>query len=76
MWGQPFRDRNPMRTQVDCRMDRLPPPLAFLFLLFSGWINRQQQDVIEYCWRRIGSSARRTALDAFASPMTSGVASP
>ena len=29
-------------------MDRLPPPLAFLFLLFSGWINRQQQDVIEY----------------------------
>jgi len=29
-------------------MDRLPPRLAFLFLLFSGWINRQQQDVIEY----------------------------
>jgi transposase InsO family protein len=28
-------------------MDRLPPPLAFLFLLFSGWVNRQQQDVID-----------------------------
>ncbi len=29
-------------------MDRLPPPSAFLFLLFSDWINRRQQDVIEY----------------------------
>ena len=29
-------------------MDPLPPPLAFLLLLFSGWINRQQQDVIDY----------------------------
>jgi hypothetical protein len=29
-------------------MDPLPPPLAFFFLLFSGWVNRQQQAVIEY----------------------------
>jgi putative transposase len=29
-------------------MSRLPPPLAFLFPLFAGWVNRQQQDVIEY----------------------------
>ena len=29
-------------------MDRLPPPFAFFFLLFSGWINRQQQAVIDY----------------------------
>ena len=29
-------------------MDPLPPPLAFFLLLFSGWINRQQQDVIDY----------------------------
>jgi hypothetical protein len=29
-------------------MDPLPPPLAFLLLLFSGWINRQQQAVIDY----------------------------
>jgi putative transposase len=29
-------------------MDRVPPPLTFLFLLFSGWVNRQQQDVIDY----------------------------
>ena len=29
-------------------MDPLPSPLAFCLLLFSGWINRQQQAVIEY----------------------------
>jgi hypothetical protein len=29
-------------------MDSLPPPLAFFCLLFSGWVNRQQQAVIEY----------------------------
>ena len=29
-------------------MDRLPSPLAFFLLLFSGWINRQQQAVIDY----------------------------
>jgi hypothetical protein len=29
-------------------MDPLPPQLAFLVLLFSGWINRQQQAVIDY----------------------------
>jgi hypothetical protein len=28
-------------------MAPLPPPLAF-FLLFSGWVNRQQQAVIDY----------------------------
>src|SRR5580765_4294642 len=40
-----------MRTWVTLPpMDPLPlsPPLAFLFLLFSGWFNRQQRDVIEY----------------------------
>jgi hypothetical protein len=29
-------------------MDPLPPPLAFLCLLFTGWVNRQQQAVIDY----------------------------
>ena len=29
-------------------MDRLPPPLAFFLLLVSGWVNRQQQAVIDY----------------------------
>ncbi|MHC4392632.1 MAG: hypothetical protein ACYS22_15140 [Planctomycetota bacterium] len=26
----------------------MPPALQFLILLVSGWVNRQQQDVIEY----------------------------
>ena len=29
-------------------MDPLPPPLTFFLLLFSGWINRHQQAVIDY----------------------------
>ncbi len=29
-------------------MDPLPRPLAFFLLLVSGWVNRQQQDVIDY----------------------------
>ncbi len=29
-------------------MDPLPAPLDFLLLLFSGWVNRQQQAAIDY----------------------------
>src|SRR5262245_37314261 len=29
-------------------MDALPPPLTFFLLLFSGWVNRQQQAIIDY----------------------------
>jgi putative transposase len=29
-------------------MDSLPRPLTFLLLLVSGWVNRQQQAVIDY----------------------------
>jgi hypothetical protein len=29
-------------------MDPLPPPLTFFLVLFSGWINRHQQAVIDY----------------------------
>src|SRR5262245_6304686 len=29
-------------------MDALPPPLAFFVLLFAGWVNRQQQAMIDY----------------------------
>src|SRR5439155_17434199 len=29
-------------------MDSLPPPLALVVLLFAGWVNRQQQSVIDY----------------------------
>src|SRR5437868_4531575 len=31
-----------------CAMDALPPPLAFVVLVLAGWVNRQQQAVIEY----------------------------
>jgi transposase InsO family protein len=29
-------------------VDSLPPPLAFVVLLFAGWVNRQQQAVIDF----------------------------
>src|SRR5262249_11174517 len=29
-------------------MDPLPPPFGFFLLLFSGWVNRHQQAVIDY----------------------------
>src|SRR5258708_16034380 len=29
-------------------MNSLPPPFAFFVLLVSGWVNRQQQAVIDY----------------------------
>src|ERR1700719_1792742 len=29
-------------------MHWLPPPFAFFLLLFSGWVNRDQQAVIDY----------------------------
>ena len=29
-------------------MDPLPLPFAFFLVLFSGWVNRQQQAVIDY----------------------------
>ena len=29
-------------------MDKLSPPLRLLILMFAGWINREQQAVIDY----------------------------
>jgi hypothetical protein len=42
----PVEQRPPFRQAP--AMDQLPPPLAFFLLLFSGWVNRHQQAVIEY----------------------------
>jgi hypothetical protein len=42
----PVERRPPIRQAP--AMDALPAWLAFLFLLFSGWINRHQQAVIDY----------------------------
>ena len=30
------------------RMDKLSPPLRLLILMFAGWVNREQQAVIDY----------------------------
>ena len=48
-------------------MDLLPPPLAFVVLCFAGWINRQQQAVIDYLLEenrvlRAAHGARRVRL--------------
>ena len=55
-------------------MNSLPPPFAFFLLLVSGWVNRQQQAVIDYLLEGTVSSAPRTVVDDFASPTTSGAA--
>ena len=48
-------------------MLRVPPTLAFLLLLFSGWVNRHQQAVIEYLLEenrvlRAANGSRRVRL--------------
>ena len=42
----PVQRRPPVRQTPD--MVTAPPPLTFFLLLFSGWVNRNQQAVIEY----------------------------
>jgi len=57
-------------------MDSLPPPLAFVVLLFAGWVNRQQQAVIDYLLEE--NRVLRAAHDpgGSASPTTSAAAWP
>src|SRR5262245_14877635 len=50
-----------------CAMDALPHPLAFLVLVFAGWVNRQQQALIEYLLEenrilRVAHGSRRLRL--------------
>jgi hypothetical protein len=52
-------------------MDSLRHPLAFVLLLVSGWVNRQQQAVIDYLLEENRTSAPRTLCDVCASPTTS-----
>ena len=42
-----------------------PPPLAFLVFLFAGWINRQQQPVIDDLREENRCSVRRTVVHAY-----------
>ena len=32
----------------NARLNVIPPALQFLLLVFAGWLNREQQDVIDY----------------------------
>jgi hypothetical protein len=38
-------------------MDPLPRPLAFFLLVFSGWVNRHQQAIIDYLLEENGAVA-------------------
>ena len=44
----------------------MPPALQFLVLTFAGWVNRHQDDLIDYLRERIGSSENTWALGRFA----------
>jgi hypothetical protein len=57
-------------------MDSLAHPLAFLVVVFSGWINRQQQDVIDYLREENRVLRAAHALAGFLSATTSPAVSP
>ena len=57
-------------------VDSLPPPLAFLVLVFAGWVNRQQQAVIDYLLEENRVLRAANGPAAFASPTISDGASP
>ena len=69
-------------TSATCRgtlrvMDSLPPPLAFVVLLFAGWVNRQQQAVNDSLLEKNRSSAfsaRTSAAPCVGAPSASAVA--
>jgi hypothetical protein len=48
-------------------MDPLPPPLAFFCLLFSRWVNRQQQAVIDHLFEPFQQGADATGLGLYLS---------
>ena len=55
-------------------MDALPSSLAFFLLLFSGWVNRQQQAVIDYLLEETAYSAPSAVAAGSGSLTTSGAA--
>jgi hypothetical protein len=55
-------------------MDALPPPLAFFLLLLSGWVNRQQQAVIDYLLEENGILRARSAVAAGSGSLTTSAA--
>ena len=57
-------------------MDSLSRPLAFLLLLVAGWVNRQQQAVIDYLLEENRILRAASLPDGCASPTTSAAAWP
>src|SRR4030095_9610937 len=63
----PVERRSALRQAL--AMDPMPCPLAFFVLLFSGWVNRHQQAVIDYLLeenrvlRAVNGSRRRRLTD-------------
>ena len=51
----------------------MPHALQFLVLTVAGWVNRHQEDVIDYLQKRIASSANSLVLDRFGSRTPSAV---
>ena len=45
----------------------LPLPLQFLLVLFAGWVNREQQAVLDYVKAETVCSSRSSAVVAFGS---------
>jgi hypothetical protein len=43
-------------------------PLQFLLLVFAGWVNRHQREIIEYLQEETAFCASNSAHGAFASP--------
>jgi len=43
-------------------MDRLSSPLQFLLLVFSGWVNRQQSEVIDNLREETGPARSRSRI--------------
>jgi len=42
-------------------MDKLPPPIRLLVFMFAGWLNQEQQAVIEYLRQESSGSSTTTA---------------
>ncbi len=46
-------------------MDKLPPPIRLLILMFAGWVNQEQQAVIEYLREEDAVLRERSAFSLF-----------
>ena len=73
--GRREAERGRWRLDVAARTARMRPMQPYLWqflaLTFAGWVNRSQQDAIEYLKERIEFSESSSALVACVSPMAS-----